>query len=78
MPLPLLVRLVAALLLTMAPAISPVPAVEPRRVSVLIPAPVAVKALVNFNSPVPDWSRVAPPVMPARLITRLVFCAPPV
>ena len=39
---------------TMAPATSPVPAVEPCRVKVLTPPPVAVKALVNLSRPVPD------------------------
>jgi hypothetical protein len=77
-PEPALVSAVALLLLTIAPAISPVPAVEPCRVSVLAPAPVAVKALVNFNSPAPDWSSVAPPVVPARLITRSLVSPEPV
>ena len=62
----------------MAPAISPVPAVDPCKVSVLAPAPVAVSALVNFKSPVPDWSIVAPNVVPARLSTRSVMAAAPV
>ena len=62
----------------MEPAISPVPVVDPVRVSDLFPAPVTVKLLVNFSSPVPDWSRIAPPVRPARLITRsLVSLAAP-
>ena len=80
MPVPALVSevLLVPVLFTMAPAISPVPAVEPCSVSVLLPAPVAVKALVNFSRPVPDWSSVAPPVVPARLMTRSVLASAPV
>ena len=35
-------------------AISPVPAVDPDRTSVLLPVAVEVKSLVNFKRPVPD------------------------
>ena len=73
-PLPVLVTdvVLVPLLSTIAPLISPVPAVEPCNVSVLLPAPVAVKLLVNLSRPVPDWSSVPPPVVPARLMTRSV------
>ena len=57
---------------TMLPANSPVPAVEPEKVSVLLPVPVKVMLLVNFSNPVPDWLSPPPPVVPARLITRSV------
>ena len=77
-PVPALVRLVAPpALSTSPPASSPVPAVEPCSVSVLAPEPVAVIALVNFNSPVPDWSTVPPPVVPARFKTRSVVSPVP-
>ena len=58
-PLPSLVTevLFVAELSTMAPAISPMPAVDPRSARFLLPAPVAVKSLVNLSKPVPDWSR---------------------
>ena len=68
----------AAELSTMAPASSPVPAVEPCSVRVLLPAPVAVRSLENRSRPVPDWSTVAPPVVLLRLSTRLVVSPAPV
>ena len=37
----------------------------------------AVKALENFHKPVPEWSRIAPPVVPARSITRSVLSPVP-
>src|SRR2546421_12701960 len=79
-PVPAFVNAVvfAMLLSTMAPSISPVPAVEPWTVSVLAPAPVAVRLLVNFNRPVPDWSTTPPPVVPARLSTLLLVSPAPV
>ena len=56
-------------LLAIAPPITPTPVVEPVRVSVLVPAPVAVTA-PTWKVPVPDMSSVAPAVVPPRLITR--------
>ena len=44
--------LLVVLLSTTAPASSPMPTVEPVSVRVFVLAPVAVKALVNFNKPV--------------------------
>ena len=52
---PALRRLVPTVgLFAMEPEISPVPVVDPCRVSVLLPTPVAVKSLVNFSKPLPD------------------------
>ena len=48
-PVPAFVSAVTPVLFTIAPAISPVPAVDPCSVSVLAPAPLAVNALVNFS-----------------------------
>src|SRR5947208_209310 len=51
------------------------PVLLPVSVSVLLPAPVAVKALVKVIvavGAVPEASSVAPPVVPARLRTRSV------
>ena len=62
-----------ALLSTMAPAISPTAVEEPSSVSVLDPAPVAVRSLVNLTSPVPMRLIWPPPVVPARLRTRSVM-----
>ena len=53
-PVPDLVTDVTLPLLTIAPATSPLPSVEPLSVSVFGPFPVAVKSLVNFSNPVPD------------------------
>jgi hypothetical protein len=79
LPVPCLKREVVfiELLLTMAPAISPLPAVEPCSTNVLEPAPVAVKDRTNFSNPVPDWSSTAPPVVPERSIARLVVSPVP-
>ena len=66
------------LLSTMAPLISPEPAVDPCKVSTFAPAPEAVRSLVILSKPVPDWSIVPPPVVPARSITRSVVSPPPV
>ena len=59
-------------------AISPVPAVEPVSVSVLIPAPEAPKVPVKLKSPVPDWLMVPPPVVPGRSRFRSVVLLLPV
>ena len=78
-PLPLFVTEVAPLLLSMMlPLITPTPAVEPCSVSVFAPTPVAVKLDVKVRVPVPESSSVAPPVVPARSITRLVLSPMPV
>ena len=78
-PVPAFVRLVRLpVLFTTAPAISPMPAVDPCKVRVLLPPPVAVKLLVNCSVPVPDWSMVALPVVPARFIVLLVVFPLPV
>jgi hypothetical protein len=50
----------------------------PLNVTVLFPAPVAVKGEVKDRVPDPLFVIVAPPVVPARLITRSVDCVPPV
>ena len=63
---------------TMTLAISPVPADEPVSVRVLMPAPVAPKAPVNFKSPVPDWLIIAPPVVPGRSRFRSVVLPVPI
>ncbi len=78
-PVPVLTRLVVlvAELFTIAPAISPSPAVEPCSVRVLLPAPVAVKSLVNLSRPVPEWSITALAVVPRRLTTRSVVSPVP-
>ena len=79
-PVPVFVSVVRFVpeLLTIAPATSPMPVAEPVRVSVLEPAPVAVKGVVNLSSPVPACSIVAPVVVPARLIGRFVMLPEPV
>ena len=51
---------------------SPAPDVEPCRVRVLLPAPVAVRAPENIRLRA-GLLIVAPPVVPARLITRSSF-----
>src|SRR5438309_456312 len=56
----------------MTPLMVLAPVFVPVSVRVLIPAPVAVRLLVNDTVPVPDESSVAPPVVPARLTTRFV------
>ena len=78
-PAPDFVRevLLVLLLSTMAPEMV-LPEVVPVRVSVFAPAPVAVKLEVKVSAPVPELSRVAPPVVPARLMMRLVEVVPPV
>src|SRR5205085_2627081 len=77
-PVPALTRpVVEPVLLTMAPANSPVPAVDPCRVRFLAPTTVAVRLVVNFSRPVPDWSIVPPPVVPFRLIVRSVVSPAP-
>jgi len=48
------------------------------QVRVLAPAPVAVKALVNTRLPLPSPCSVAPVVVPARLMARLVELPAPV
>ena len=63
---------------TKTPASSPVPTLDPCKLSVLLPTPVAVTALVNFSSPLPDWTSVPPPVVPARSSTRSVVSPLPV
>ena len=63
----------------MAPAISPTAVEEPSSVSVLDPAPVAVRSLVNLTVPVPMRLIWPPPVVPARLrIRSVVNPAPPI
>ena len=67
------------LLLTILPAISAPPAPVPCRVRVLLPAPVAVKLLVNFSKPDALLAViVAAPVVPAMLMVRFVVCPVPV
>ena len=61
-----------------APTISPVPSVEPERVKVLLPTPVAPTKPVNFKSPVPDWSITAPPAVPGRSRFRSVVLPVPI
>ena len=62
-------------LLTIAPATSPEPG--PVRVRVFEPLPVAVKLLVNLRKPVEEVALiVALPVVPAKLMVRLVVCVP--
>jgi hypothetical protein len=67
------------LLSLMAPAISPEPTPlgELRSFKVFEPAPETMKALVNFKRPEPDWSMVAPPVVPERSIKRFVVSPVP-
>src|SRR3954447_17318159 len=79
-PVPFLTRDVTlvALLLGMTPAISPTPAVDPIRLSVLLPPPVAVTADEKTSVPVPAISTVAPAVVPFRLRVRLVVAPVPV
>src|SRR5438067_1844781 len=79
-PAPVFVREVAKpVLSTIAPPISPVPAVEPCRVRLLLPSPAAVLVPVNFSKPlVPDVSIIPPPVVPLRLNTLLVVSPAPV
>src|SRR5258706_12155515 len=50
----------------------------PVSVSVLLPAPLAVRALVNVRAPLPYASIVAPPVVPAWSITRSLLWPEPV
>ena len=78
-PVPFLTREVTPILglSTMAPAISPGPAVVPVRMSILLPVPEAVKLLVNLSKPDPDCSRIAVPVVTNRSMGRsLVLPAP--
>ena len=63
-------------LFTMAPEMALLAVLEPTRLSVLLPAPVAVKLDVNVREPAPEASSVAPPVVPARLTTRFVLELP--
>jgi len=67
------------LLSLMVPAMSPEPTPlgELRSFKVFEPAPETLSALVNFKSPEPDWSIVAPPVVPERSITRFVVSPVP-
>ena len=79
-PVPVLARAVRLTpeLSTMAP-LRVLAAVEvPVSVRVLLPAPVAVRAAVRVRAPAPEASRVAPPVVPARLTTRLELWPEPV
>ena len=50
----------------------------PVSVRVLLPAPVAVSAEVSVSAPEPEASSVPPPVVPARLMTRLELSPVPV
>ena len=48
---------------------TPVPAVEPVRVSDLLPTPGAVRAGENLSRPVPACSMIAPVPNPVKLMT---------
>ena len=79
-PVPALISAVVLelLLSTMMPLIVLLPVFEPCSVRVLLPAPVAVRLLENVSAPVPSFWMTAPPVVPARLITRSVVSPEPV
>ena len=62
----------------MAPEMVLAAVLAPARVSVLLPAPVAVLVPERVSAPAPSFWIVAPPVVPARLMTRLVVSPGPV
>ncbi len=77
-PLPALVNEVALVLSTMALPSVFAAVLVPSSVRGFAPAPVAVRGEVRIRAPDPDASRVAPPVVPARLITRSLVWPLPV
>ena len=64
----------------MTPANSPVPPVDPCKVSVLETLALLAVLAVNFSSPVPDWSSTMPgvPSPPLKVRTRPVVSPLPV
>ena len=77
-PEPVFSSEIVPLPLTMFPANSPVPAVEPLSVKLLAPTPVTERLLVNLSKPVPDCSSPAPPTVPDNLMTLSVVSPVPV
>src|SRR5688572_9641734 len=64
----------------MTPLTSPLPAVEPVSVTVLVLAAVVVRGaekLMTLAAEVLDWSSVIPPELPLRVRTRLVVSPSP-